>query len=78
MKRLIFVILATAGLLFGMSSCHKYCECKYYESGVVIFEDDVEEITGDYKNCGEYQYYLHEADPNYNGDNKTGWYCYKY
>ena len=78
MKKVLFVILATAGIIIGMSSCHKYCQCKYYEAGVAILEDDVEDITGDYKNCAEYTVDLHKADPNYNGENKTGWYCYKY
>jgi hypothetical protein len=78
MKKVLFVILATAGIIIGMSSCHKYCQCKYYEAGVVVLEDEVEDVTGIYKNCGEYQYDLHQADPDYNGENKTGWYCYKY
>jgi hypothetical protein len=76
MKKLLIAILTTAGLLLGMSSCHKYCQCKYYEAGEVVLEDELEDITGIYKNCGEYQYYLHQADPDYDDENKTGWYCY--
>ena len=78
MKKFLFGILVIAGLLLGMSSCHKYCQCKYYESGVVVVEDEVEDVSGVYKNCAEYTVDLHNADPDYNGDDKTGWYCYKY
>jgi len=78
MKKFLIGILFATSLLFCMSSCHKFCQCKYYEAGTVIIEDEVEDITGIYKNCGEYQYDLQKADPDYNGENKTGWYCYKY
>ena len=78
MRKLIFVILATAGILFGMSSCHKYCQCNYYESDVLILEDYPEEITGEYKNCIEYEIFLNRVDDNHDKDNKTVWRCYKY
>lgn len=78
MKKIILGIIAIVGLFLGMTSCEKYCQCTYYKSGEAILVDDVEDITGDYKNCAEYTVDLHNADPNYNGKDKTGWYCYKY
>ncbi len=78
MKKVLFVILGTAGLMIGTSSCHKFCQCSYYEAGEVTIVDDVEDITRMYKNCVEYTVDLQKDDPNYNGENKTGWYCYKY
>ncbi len=78
MKKVLLICLAVAGLLLGLSSCEKYCKCTYYVAGEAILEDDVEDITGVYKNCAEYTVDLHNADPDYNGKNKTGWYCYKY
>lgn len=75
MKKLLIAILATAGLLLGMSSCHKYCQCKYYEAGTLIYDDGVEDITGDWKNCLDFEYDLNEG-AYYDSSTKTGWKCY--
>ncbi len=45
MKKVLFVILATAGIIIGMSSCVKTCTCQEYdEDGNIVetYSDEVE------------------------------------
>lgn len=78
MKKLLLGTLVSVGLLLSMSSCHKFCQCRFYESGVVVFEDEVEDITGIYKNCVEYTVDLNHDDPDYDEKTNTRWVCSKY
>lgn len=63
MKRVLFVILGTAGLMIGTSSCEKTCTCETYENGVLVEKsEDFAEAGEKCSDLNEYDRYGDQVD----------------